>query len=133
MSYSDKNTYFESNNLPVTTASTLSALHLNSEADIFGSTREFYSRVGASTQADQFLAFILNERSRELMGELMRWEDLARTRTLLARAVAFNDEAKPVLPKHLLRPIPQKFLDGVKQNGAILTPDQKTAMQNPGW
>ncbi|GAB3573943.1 hypothetical protein GCM10027578_35810 [Spirosoma luteolum] len=133
VSYSDKNTYFESNNLAVTTASTLDAMHLNSEADIFGATNQFYAKVGATSQADQFIAFMLNERSRELMGELMRWEDLSRTKTLVARATAFNEEAKPMMPKHLLRPIPQKFLDGVKQGGAILTADQKTTMQNPGW
>ncbi|CAN5265310.1 hypothetical protein BH09BAC4_BH09BAC4_03930 [soil metagenome] len=133
VSYSDKNTYFESNNLPATTASTLDAMHLTSEADIFNSTNQFYTKLGVSSQADQFIAFMLNERSRELMGELMRWEDLSRTKTLATRAVAFNDEAKPVMPKHLLRPLPQKFLDGVKQNGSILSADQKTAMQNPGW
>ncbi|QJD97231.1 RagB/SusD family nutrient uptake outer membrane protein [Mucilaginibacter robiniae] len=133
VSYSDKNTYFESNNIPVTTTSTLSSMHLNSEADIFNSNTEFYTKVGAASQSDKFIAFILNERSRELMGELMRWEDLSRTKTLLARATAFNDEAKPIIPKHLLRPIPQTYLDGVKQNGSILTGAQKTAVQNPGW
>ncbi|MBD2705467.1 RagB/SusD family nutrient uptake outer membrane protein [Spirosoma sp. BT702] len=133
VSYSDKNSYFESNNLAVTTATTLDAMHLKSEADIFSATNQFYTKIGATSQADQFIAFILNERSRELMGELMRWEDLSRTKTLSPRAIAFNDEAKPVMPKHLLRPIPQKFLDGVKQNGAILTAEQKTVVQNPGW
>jgi hypothetical protein len=133
VSYSDKNTYFESNNLAATTASTLDAMHLNSATDIFSAANQFYNKVGATSQADQFTAFMLNERSRELMGELMRWEDLSRTRTLVARATAFNDEAKPIAPKHLLRPLPQKFLDGVKQGGSILTADQKTVMQNPGW
>ena len=106
VSYSDKNTYFESNNVPVTTTSTLNGMHLNTTADIFNATTEFYTKVGATSQMDQFVAFVLNERSRELMGELMRWEDLSRTKTLVARATAFNDEAKPVAPKHLLRPLP---------------------------
>ncbi|WP_266364633.1 RagB/SusD family nutrient uptake outer membrane protein [Tellurirhabdus rosea] len=132
VSYSDKNTYFESNNIPVATTSTLEGMHLNSVADIFNATNQFYSRVGATSEATKFVAFMLNERSRELVGELMRWEDLSRTQTLVTRATAFNDEAKPQ-SRHLLRPIPQKFLDGVKQNGAILTAEQKTAMQNPGW
>lgn len=132
-SYSDKNTYFESNNMTVTTASTLTAMHLNSPADIFDSTRDFYDKIGAGSQADKFIAFILNERSRELMGELMRWEDLARTKTLVARTAAFNLEAKPVDNKHYLRPIPQSFLEVIKINGGPLSSDQKQAMQNPNW
>jgi hypothetical protein len=133
VSYSDKNTYFESNNIPVTTTSTLSSMHLNSENDIFNSSKEFYTKVGAGSQADKFIAFILNERSRELMGELMRWEDLARTKTLVARATAFNDEAKPDANKHYLRPVPQSFLDAIRKSNSPLTSTEKTAMQNPGW
>ena len=133
VSYSDKNTYFESNNIPVTTTNTLSSMHLNSEADIFNSSKDFYDKVGASSDADKFKAFILDERSRELMGELMRWEDLARTKTLVARTAAFNLEAKPIASKHYLRPIPQSFLDVLKIGGEPLTAEQKQAMQNPGW
>jgi tetratricopeptide (TPR) repeat protein len=133
VSYSDKNTYFESNNIPVSSTNTLSSMHLNSEADIFSSNRDFYTKLSVSSQADKFLTFILNERSRELMGELMRWEDLARTKTLVTRTLAFNDEARPSENKHYLRPIPQSFLDVIKSNGAPLTPAQKTAMQNPNW
>lgn len=133
VSYSDKNTYYESNNnMAVTTASTLSAMHINSVTDIFGSTREFYSTLNAASDADKFLVFILNERSRELMGELHRWEDLARTRTLVARCQAFSNEARPT-DKDYLRPIPQSFLDAIKTAGKPLTAEEKTAMQNPGW
>lgn len=133
VSYSDKNTYYESNNVASTTASSLDALHLTSINDIFNSTTEFYTKVGASTNESKFIHFILNERSRELMGELMRWEDLARTKTLVSRALVFNDEAKPSEAKHYLRPIPQTFLDAIQKSGRPLTTDEKTAMQNPGW
>jgi hypothetical protein len=134
VSYSDKNTYYESNNnMAVTTTSTLSAMHINSVNDILGSTREFYDKVNAGSDADKFLNFILNERSRELMGEFLRWEDLARTKTLVTRCTAFNSAAKPLPTKDYLRPIPQSFLDVIKTEGQPLTAEQKTAMQNPGW
>lgn len=134
VSYSDKNTYYESNNnMAVTTASTLTALHINSVNDILGSTREFYDKLNAGSDADKFLTFILNERSRELMGELLRWEDLTRTKTLVARCAAFNSAAKPSATKDYLRPIPQGFLDVIKTNGQPLTAAEKQAYQNPGW
>lgn len=133
-SYSDKNTYYESNNnMPATTASTLTAMHLNSVADIFNSNKDFYDKLGVGGDADKFIAFILNERSRELIGELMRWEDLARTKTLVKRCTIFNNEAKPLENKHYLRPIPQSFLDANNKDGRPLTPAEKATLQNPNW
>ncbi|SEA20147.1 Starch-binding associating with outer membrane [Arachidicoccus rhizosphaerae] len=133
VSYSSKNTYYESNDIDAsTTGSTLSEMHLNSTADIFNSTHDFYDVLAVSSNADKFLCFILNERSRELAGELMRWEDLARTKTLIKRDNAFNDEATPTAYDYL-RPIPQSFLDAIQSNGSALTSAEKEAMQNPGW
>jgi tetratricopeptide (TPR) repeat protein len=137
--YSETNTYYESNNdIPVTTAESKTALKLNSASDIFNSPREFYSELGATSDADKFLVFILNERSRELMGELLRWPDLARTKQLAKRWRAFNDGT--TIPgatfdesKHYLRPIPQTFLDAITVEGRSLTAEEKQAMQNPGW
>lgn len=68
----------------------------------------------AVTSGQVTLDFILDERARELTGEVNRWMDLKRTGKLIERAylhnphVAFN---KALQPKHLLRPIPQAEID----------------------
>jgi predicted phosphatase len=57
---------------------------------------------------------ILDERIRELSGEEFRWFELKRTGTLVARTLAYNDEAKAANTLkvfHLLRPIPQAVID----------------------
>jgi len=136
--YSEKNTYYLSNNMDVTTDATKSALQFASVNDIFNSPREFYSVLGANSDAEKFLCFILNERSRELMGELFRWTDLARTKQIEKRWRAFNDgNTQPGASfdpaKHYLRPIPQSFLDAITNNGKTLTDDEKAALQNPGY
>lgn len=138
--YCETNTYYESNNMEgqETTVSTKDAMELKSVNDIWNSTKEFYTELGATSEADKFLVFILNERTRELMGENHRWPDLARTKQLEKRWRLFNDgsliTAQSFDPKkHYLRPLPQNFLDAITKDGKSLTNEEKQAMQNPGY
>lgn len=133
VSLSEKNTYFESNDMGETTAATANAMRLQGVSDIWDANDQFYTLLGANSNEAKFVTFILNERSRELMGELMRWEDLARTKTLVRRAEVFNNEAMPSEKKHYYRPIPQSFLDVVQNEGRPLSSEEKQAMQNPGF
>ena len=139
--YTDENTYFESNNIAVTTASTKSEMHLHSIQDILNSEADkpIYEALKCNTDAEKMMCFRLNERTRELIGESHRWEDLARTKTLEARWNAFNDGSLKGIgkfdpAKHYYRPIPQSFLDGItNESGASLSDAEKEAMQNPGY
>lgn len=78
--------------------------------------------------------FILNERTRELLGEWNRWDELSRTNTLYKRAKLFNPETLYIQEHHNLRPIPQSFLDGLtNDSGEPLSDQEKKEMQNPGY
>ncbi len=128
------NTYYLSNpNQPVTTAA--SNLTNWTWDNLPAEDEAILSKLGVSGQQARAINFILNERSRELIGEWQRWETLSRTKTLVARAKAFNPEAAPnVSDKHIYRPIPQTFIDGLKnEDGSDLTDAQKAAWQNPGY
>ena len=130
------NTYYLSNpDLEVTTAA--SDLTLKSFPNNLPPEDEaILSQLGVSGNYDRALHFLLNERTRELLGEWQRWETLSRTETLIMRAKAFNPEAAPNITanKHELRPIPQSFLDGLlNEDGSNLSPEQQAAWQNPGY
>ncbi|MCQ2204924.1 MAG: RagB/SusD family nutrient uptake outer membrane protein [Bacteroidales bacterium] len=142
--YMPTNTYYESNNLDENsplTSSTKSALMVNGVDGALNSPVDMpiYEALGLSSDYDKMLCFILNERTRELCGELHRWEDLARTKTLESRWRAFNEGAYHMgadfnADKHYYRPIPQSFLDDVTTaSGSALTDEQKAQMQNPGY
>lgn len=117
------------------------------------------NKLGYTSDYDKAMCYLLNEKSREMYGELKRWMDLARTKTLEKRIV-FNDQAygkkltditghtadifgTPYAEsanggsfsasKHYLRPIPQNYLDNITKDGKPLTADEKAAMQNPGY
>ncbi len=75
------------------------------------------ARAGLTTAvlpANVTLDFILDERARELIGEVNRWMDLKRTGKLIERTLLHNPHAamnNALKAKHLLRPIPQYEID----------------------
>lgn len=72
------------------------------------------------------LDFILDERAKELAGEMHRWYDLKRTGKLLERVRMYNADAAPNIQEmHLVRPIPQTQIDRVSNPGDF--------PQNPGY
>ena len=64
-----------------------------------------------ATEADLDIDFILDERGRELLGEMKRWFDLTRTGKLVERVKKYNPHATGIQPYHVLRPIPQNQID----------------------
>jgi hypothetical protein len=84
--------------------------------------------------------FILDERSREFWGEGYRWFDLVRTQKWTERASVYHIAGSGYTDKDLetvtrdipagyyIRPIPQGQLDGME-----MTPEEKTAYQNPAY
>lgn len=131
-SFYKENSYYESNNIPVATSAT--DLTVSSFSALPAEDEAIITTLGYTSNYDRAMCFLLNERSRELMGEFYRWEDLSRTKTLVARAKTFNKKAAPnIVEKHNLRPIPQAYLDAIQKDGLALTPDEKQAEQNPGY
>lgn len=99
----------------------------------------------AATPATVDVDYILAERSREYIGEGYRWLDLVRTQKWAEFGSTFtisggiNDWSnwknhtpetvtRTITPNYYLRPIPQSQLDGME-----MTPEEKSAYQNPGY
>lgn len=131
-SYMPENSYYESNGIAKTTDAT--DLSITDIRHLPAQDEYIIQKLGYTTDYDRMLCLVLDERSRELAGEFHRWEDLARTKTLVARAKAFNTQAAQYIKEHhYLRPIPQTYLDGIQKEGRPLTNEEKQAQQNPGY
>lgn len=83
--------------------------------------------ITAADISGDFVNYILEERGREMLGELNRWEDLNRCEKLVERVKKYNPDAQNIRDYHTLRPIPQTFIDR-------LSPQQPLSeVQNPGY
>ena len=102
-------------------AAIVSGQHLNEGLECLNAVRR---HAALSTNADQMevtmaemnIDFILKERARELCGEQWRWYDLKRTGNLNAQyltAEGRNPHITIFQQRHLVRPIPQEFLDQI--------------------
>ena len=130
------NTYYLSNpGLEVTYESTESEMTNWTWDNLPAEDEAILKKLGVSGKFDHALNFILNEHTRELVGEFVRWEHLSRTKTLETRAVTFNKDVNAFdKNKHYLRPIPQTFLDQMQNaDGTNLSDADKAAWQNPGY
>ena len=127
------NSYYLSTGIAVTTDA--SDLQIKSYTQLPAEDEEVLKTIGATGDYDRMLNFIFNERTRELLGEWNRWDELARTCLLVKRAKAFNPEAKDnIQDRHMYRPIPQKFIDTLQnEDGTNLSDADKKAWQNPGY
>ncbi len=76
-------------------------------------------RITAAQISSQFVDYILEERGREMLGELNRWEDLVRCEKLEERVKKYNPDAGNIRPYHVLRPIPQTHIDRLDPKGPI--------------
>jgi hypothetical protein len=128
-----KNSYYLSTGIAETKEA--SDLQIKSYTQLPAEDEAVLKTIGATSDYDRMLNFVFNERTRELLGEWNRWDELARTGLLIKRAKAFNPEAAPnIQDRHQYRPIPQKFIDTLQnEDGTNLSDADKKAWQNPGY
>lgn len=132
-SFIQRSTYYLSTGIAETTDA--SDLQIASYTNLPAEDEAILAKLDCKTDKERMINFILNERTRELLGEWNRWEELARTKTLVKRAKAFNIEAATnVAEKHNYRPIPQTFINALQHDdGKNYTDEEKEALQNPGY
>ena len=133
VSFLQRNTYYLSTGIAPTTAP--SSLQIVSSDNLPAEDVAILNKLGCTDKKDKLINFIMNERTRELLGEWDRWEELSRCNLLVKRAKAFNPQAAPnVAAKHNLRPIPQTFIDQLKdESGNNLSDAEKAKWQNPEY
>ena len=135
-SFIQHNTYFLSTGVSRSVNKTASSLQIASYTALPAEDEAILDSLGCTTTYDRMLNFLMNERTRELLGEWNRWEELSRCNLLYRRAKKFNNLVSKDFneQKHNLRPIPQTFIDALQDdNGNNLSDDEKKKWQNPGY
>jgi len=88
--------------------------------DNINSTYDNIKVTATELSTGDFVSFILDERGRELLGEICRWEDLVRTEKFYEWVKKYNSDAEPAIkPYHKLRPIPQTHIDRLDPVGPV--------------
>ena len=89
-------------------------------SDDVNSTYDNIKVTAAELSTGDFVSFILDERGRELLGEICRWEDLVRTEKFYEWVKKYNSDAEAAIkPYHKLRPIPQTHTDRLDPVGPV--------------
>lgn len=127
--------YLSNPDVAETTASTEAAMTNWTWEKLPAEDEAILAKVGANGQFERALNFILNEQTRELGGEFVRWETLSRTNMLGKRTKALNPDVLQFKEgRSELRPIPQTFIDQLQNaDGTNLSDADKAAWQNPGY
>ena len=88
--------------------------------DNINSTYDNIKVTATELSTGDFVSFILDERGRELLGEICRWEDLVRTEKFYEWVKKYNSDAEAAIkPYHKLRPIPQTQIDRLDPVGPV--------------
>lgn len=88
--------------------------------DDINSTYDNIKVTATELSTGDFVSFILDERGRELLGEICRWEDLVRTEKFYEWVKKYNSDAEAAIkPYHKLRPIPQTHIDRLDPVGPV--------------
>ena len=88
--------------------------------DNINSTYDNIKVTATELSTGDFESFILDERGRELLSEICRWEDLVRTEKFYEWVKKYNSDAEAAIkPYHKLRPIPQTHIDRLDPVGPV--------------
>ena len=88
--------------------------------DNINSTYDNIKVTATELSTGDFVSFILDERGRELLGEICRWEDLVRTEKFYEWVKKYNSDAEAAIKTyHKLRPIPQTHIDRLDPVGPV--------------